>query len=63
MRVKRTVEREDGSVVFQGILEGAELAYVIEVGLDTLIESGHPIFASTETHAIHDLHELPEGKQ
>lgn len=37
MNIKHVVEKEDGSVVFQGSLTGPELAFVIETGLNVLI--------------------------
>lgn len=63
MMVKKVVEREDGSIVFQGTLEGPELAFVLECGLDVIFKMTASPFLSTQTHAIHDLHELPEGEQ
>lgn len=63
MKVTRAVEKPDGSVVFQGTLEGEELSFVIECGLDALIEAGVIPFASTKTHEAHDFHDVPEGMQ
>lgn len=63
MYVKRTIEKEDGTVVFQGVLEGNELAFVIEMGLDAIIKAGAAPFASTENHASHDIHEVPDQTQ
>ena len=63
MLIKHTVEKEDGSVVFQGVLEGQELAFVIEMGMDAIIQAGAVPFVHTKTHAPHDVHELPEGTQ
>lgn len=63
MQIKKVVEREDGSVVFQGILEGAELAFVIECGLDAIFATHDSPFLSTQTHEPYDIHELPEETQ
>lgn len=63
MIVKHVVEKEDGTVVFQGVLEGKELAFVIETGLDYLIEQGHIPFVSLENYNMADLHETHESEQ
>jgi hypothetical protein len=63
MNVNHIVEKPDGSVVFQGVLEGKELAFVIERGLDALIEAGVVPFVSTKTHAAIDLYDVPEATQ
>lgn len=63
MYIKKVVEKEDGAVVFQGILEGPELAFVIETGLDTIFQMANSPFLSTQTHELCDIHELPEGEQ
>jgi hypothetical protein len=61
--IKHVVEKDDGTVVFQGVLEGNELAFVIEMGMDAIIRAGAVPFASTENHAVHDIHEPAEGTQ
>jgi hypothetical protein len=63
MQVNKVVEKEDGTVVFQGVLEGKELAFVIEMGLETLIQAGAIPFTSTENHDLADIHEMPEDMQ
>ncbi len=63
MEVKHIVEKPDGKVVFQGVLEGKELAFVIEMGLDALIEAGHIPFVSLEKYNAADLHGIPEQEQ
>lgn len=63
MEVRHVVEKPDGKVVFQGVLEGKELAFVIEIGLDTLIEQGHIPFVSIENYNQADLHNTPEQEQ
>lgn len=40
MDIKRTIETEDGTVFFQGSLNGPELEAVISVGLNTLLQAG-----------------------
>jgi hypothetical protein len=37
LKLNNTVELEDGSVTFQGTLDGVELNYVIETGLNYLM--------------------------
>jgi hypothetical protein len=63
MFVKHVVEKEDGTVIFQGVLEGNELSFVIEMGMDAIIKAGAVPFASTENHDIHDIHQSPEQEQ
>ena len=63
MHINKVVEKEDGSVTFQGVLEGVELAFVIEMGLETLIRAGALPFTSTENHDLIDIHEAPEDMQ
>lgn len=63
MKVNHAVEKPDGSVVFQGVLEGKELAFVIEMGLETLIEAGVVPFVATVTHNACDIYEPPEAQQ
>jgi hypothetical protein len=63
MKIRHVHEKPDGSVVFQGVLEGPELAFVIEMGLDALIEAGVVPFAAIESYEAHDFHQPPEGKQ
>lgn len=63
MQVKKVVEREDGSVVFQGVLEGPELAFVIECGLDAIFQMHNNPFLSTQSHEAHDLYDIPDQEQ
>lgn len=64
MIVRHTVEKEDGSVVFQGVLEGKELSFVIEVGIEALIRSGLLPFTSTnENRLMANVHEAPDLEQ
>lgn len=63
MQIKKVVEREDGSVVFQGVLEGPELAFVIECGLDAIFQSTTSPFVSQKSHEMFDIHNPPEETQ
>lgn len=63
MHVNKVFEKEDGSVTFQGTLDGQELAFVIEVGLETLIRAGAIPFASTEDRDLMDIHQIPDMEQ
>lgn len=63
MKVNHVIEKEDGSVVFQGVLEGKELAFVIEMGLECLIDAGVVPFVAQVTHAPHDVYEPPTTEQ
>lgn len=50
MRIDHVVEKPDGTVRFQGTLEGPELAFVIEYGLNLLLMEGAIPFVAKETH-------------
>lgn len=63
MQVKKIVEREDGSVVFQGVLEGSELAFVIEMGLEALIQAGAIPFVGLDRVNPLEISEPPEMEQ
>lgn len=63
MHIKHLVEKSDGSVVFQGTLEGNELAFVIATGLDTIIEAGGVPFLSIKERNVHDVYEEPDMEQ
>lgn len=63
MQIRHVVEREDGSVVIQGVLEGKELAFVIEMGIEAIIQAGAFPFVSTEQREKHDIYDLPETEQ
>lgn len=56
MQIKQVVETPEGDVVFQGRLEGPELAFVLEVGINTLVAQGALPFASTKKVKMVDLH-------
>lgn len=40
MYIKYVTERENGELVFQGHIEGAELKMVLEAGIQAMIERG-----------------------
>ncbi len=40
MRVSNSLESEEGTIKFDGILEGPELDYVIQTGLNFLVFNG-----------------------
>lgn len=63
MNIRHIVEKEDGTIVFQGVLSGNELAFVIEMGMDAIIKAGAIPFASTENHEMFDIHEIPDEMQ
>lgn len=63
MKINHVVEKQDGSVVFQGVLEGNELAFVIATGLDYIIEAGGAPFLSIKEHNVHDVYEEPDMEQ
>ena len=60
MRINRTVETEEGSVVFQRVLEGKSLDLVIEVGLTTLMNNGALPFISINAASVMDAPELDQ---
>jgi len=63
MKIRHLVEKEDGTVVFQGELEGQELAFVIEVGMETLIQTGAIPFVSTKARELASIHQVPDMEQ
>lgn len=65
MNIKHVVEQNDGErVVFQGVLEGKELSFVLEIGLEALIKGGMIPFAATnEDRSAFDVYEPPELEQ
>lgn len=63
MKVNHVVEKPDGSVVFQGVLEGQELGFVIEMGLESIIAAGAAPFLSTQDRVLHDIHNVPDMEQ
>jgi hypothetical protein len=64
MQVRHLVEKEDGTAVFQGVLNERELQFVVEIGLETLIREGMVPFTSTnEVRNIFDIHEEPDQEQ
>lgn len=56
MQIKQVVETPEGDVVFQGKLEGPELAFVLEIGINTLVAQGALPFASTKKVKMIDLY-------
>lgn len=65
MKINHVVEQEDGEkVTFQGVLEGVELAFVMELGIEALIKAGMLPFTSTnEDRLISQIHEAPDMEQ
>jgi hypothetical protein len=63
VNIKHIVERPDGSVVFQAVLEGQELAFVIETGLEVLIQSGAIPFIGTDRVNLAEISDPPEMEQ
>ena len=63
MNVKHIVEKPDVSIVFQGILEGKELAFVIEMGMDAIIAAGAVPFVAMDKYNPASLHEVPDQEQ
>lgn len=63
MQINHLVELPDGSVKFQGTLEGPELAIVLEAGLNLLLGEGALPFVSKETADNKHIHEMPDYDQ
>lgn len=64
MKINHVTESPDGeSVTFQGTLEGPELAFVLEFGLNTLMKEGALPFVSKSTHNKASLMPVPEIEQ
>lgn len=51
MQINQVIENENGSVKFSGELSGAELQFVVEVGLNFLMQQGALPFALVEEDA------------
>ncbi len=58
MQIDSTIETSDGKVQFRGLLEGQELDYVIQTGLQTLMYNGLLPIAKKSV----DLH-VPENTE
>jgi hypothetical protein len=56
VQIKHLIETPDGDVTFQGKLEGPELAFVIEVGINYLVQQGAIPFTSAKTHSRVDIY-------
>ena len=66
MRINHVAESEDGEkVTFQGVLEGPELAFVLEYGLNMLLREGALPFVSVEDecHEEYQIMDAPEREQ
>jgi hypothetical protein len=63
LHIKHVTEKDNGSVVFQGVLEGKELAFVIEMGMEAIIQAGAVPFVSTLEHEGFDIYEMPDTEQ
>jgi len=63
MQINHTVELPDGSVKFQGTLEGPELAIVIEAGLNLLLQEGAIPFLSKDSYGTMNVVEPSELTQ
>lgn len=50
MLIKHVVELPDGSVNFQAVLEGPELAIVMEAGLNLLLQEGAIPFLAKDSY-------------
>ena len=40
MLVNKSIETDEGTVVFEGVLEAKELDYVLQLGLNLLLQQG-----------------------
>lgn len=64
MNINHVVETEQGTVKFQGTVTGPELAFIVETGINTLIELGAIPFASKKGKNPADYHmEIGETAQ
>lgn len=50
IKINHVLEKPDGSVTFQGNLEGRELQFVVEMGLNLLLKEGAIPFVAKNTH-------------
>lgn len=63
MQINHVIEKADGSVVFQGVLEGKELQLVLEVGINTLFAEGALPFVSVEAKNMASIMDTPDYDQ
>lgn len=65
MKINHVTESKDGEkVVFQGVLEGPELAFILEYAINMLLQEGALPFVSKESHEFASLvMEPPEVEQ
>lgn len=63
MELKHVTETEEGTVTFQGVLEGPELMIVVETGLNELMKRGLVPFAAAETFDLMNIMDVPEQTQ
>ncbi len=59
MKVTSVVEREDGSAEFTGDLNPKELQFVIDIGLNFLLQHGITVVDGSRAQ----VHTQPEGMQ
>lgn len=63
MRIDHIVEKPDGSLRFQGTLEGPELAFVVEFALNQLLLEGALPFIAKETHNAASVMDVADTEQ
>lgn len=61
MHIRKTIERVDGAVTFEGELSEAELDLVLGIGLNYLLAQG--ALPMKKVSVLADAHEMPEGIQ
>lgn len=63
MRIKHSVEKEDGTYVYQGEFTGVELNFLVEFACNELMRVGAFPFIMKETADQEQPHEAPEAVQ
>lgn len=63
MKINHTAETSEGDIVFQGVLEGKELDFVIEVGINTLLQKGFLPLISGVTYNKASFMDAPDQDQ
>jgi hypothetical protein len=61
MKIDKLIELPDGTAQYVGELTANELLFVVEFGLNVLLQNGVTVIDETERQVT--LHEQPEGVQ
>jgi len=63
MKIRQGVETPEGSFVFQGEISGAELNFLVEIGINELAKRGALPYVAAASVASYDIHAIPDTQQ